>query len=137
MLTKTVEIHDILRLSTKQTAEILEWMRPSKEKITKERRQSPRVAYTDVSRLCVLLENEQKGKRTYALIPRSLSGTGISLLHGKFVYGGTNCVVGLRALDGQVVPVRGKVIWCRLVTGRVHELGVQFEGPIDVEDFYS
>ena len=136
VLPKTVEIHDILRLSTKQAAEVLERMRPSKASVPKEeRRLSPRVFYTEVSRLCALLEHERKGKRTYALIPRNLSSTGISLLHGKFVYGGTNCVVGLRALDGQVVPVRGKVIWCRLVTGRVHELGVRCEDPIDVEDF--
>ncbi len=135
VLAKTVEIQDILRLSARQTAEILEGMQRSKKEVTEERRRSPRAPYKDVSRLCVLLENEQKGKRTYALIPRNLSRLGISLLHGKFVYGGTNCVVGLQAADGQVVPVRGKVIWCRLVTGRVHELGVQFEDPIDVEDF--
>ena len=42
---------------------------------------------------------------------------------------------GLKALDGQLVPVRGKVMWCRLITGRIHEIGIQFEEPIDLADF--
>jgi hypothetical protein len=59
----------------------------------------------------------------------------MSLLHGKFVYDGTLCVAGLKALDGQLVPVRGKVMWCRLIAGRIHEIGIQFEEPIDLDDF--
>ncbi len=100
-----------------------------------ERRKSPRASYQSVTRLAVLLENEQMGRRTYALAPRNLSCSGISILHGKFVYGGTGCVVGLQALDAQVVPVLAKVIWCRLIKGRVHELGVQFESPIELDEF--
>ncbi len=57
------------------------------------------------------------------------------LLHGKFVYGGTNCMVGLHSLEGQIVTARGKVIWCRLITGRVHELGIQFDEPIALAEF--
>ena len=135
---ESLEIHDILRLSAKQTAALLQQIdEQAHTAVSHERRRSPRRPYQTASRLCVLLENEQRGKRTHALAPRNLSRTGMSLLHGKFVYGGTNCVVGLRALDGQVVPVRGKVIWCRLVTGRVHELGVEFEEPIDLADFIA
>ncbi len=133
---KPPQIQDILRLSSRQTAEVIQWMdQRAVARIDEDRRQAPRLAYQHVSRLCVLLENEHKGKRTYALAPRNLGRHGISLLHGKFVYGGTNCVVGLQADDGQVVPVRGKVIWCRLITGRVHELGVRFDDPIVLEDF--
>ncbi len=134
--TSTPEIQDILRLSARQLAEVLEWIQKGvKPSVPQERRKAPRMTWSNVLRLCVLLENEHKGRRTYALAPRNLSRLGTSLLHGKFVYGGTNCVVGLRALDGQIVPARGKVIWCRLITGRVHELGVQFDDPIEVEEF--
>ena len=103
--------------------------------ISRERREEPRVPFRLSVRLGVLLENELKGRRTYSLAPRNISCNGMSLLHGKFVYGGTNCVIGLQALDGQVVPTRGKVIWCRLISGRVHELGVRFDEPVDVGEF--
>ena len=133
---KTVEIQDILRLSVKQIAELRGLIdQRAHSDITRERRQAPRVPFRLSVRLGVLLENEPKGRRTYALAPRNISCTGISMLHGKFVYGGTNCVVGLPSLDGQVVPTRGKVIWCRLITGRVHELGIRFDGPIDLGEF--
>ncbi len=135
-MTKTAEIQDILRLSVKQIAELRGLIdRQAHSKISRERREEPRVPFRLSVRLGVLLENELKGRRTYALAPRNISCTGMSLLHGKFVYGGTNCVIGLQALDGQVVPTHGKVIWCRLITGRVHELGIRFDEPIDVGEF--
>jgi len=135
---KTVEIQDILRLSVKQIAELHRMMEQrTHDDISRERRQAPRAPFRLSVRLGVLLENEIKGRRTYALAPRNISRTGLSLLHGKFVYGGTNCVVGLPALDGQVIPARGRVIWCRLIAGRVHELGIRFDEPIDVGEFVA
>jgi hypothetical protein len=127
---------DILRLTARQTAALLDWMdgrirpRPGPE-----RRRWPRAPYRAVSRLGVLVENERKGRRTFALAPRNLSRMGVSLLHGKFVYGGTNCVLVLHGTGGQVMPVRGKVVWCRLVTGRIHELGVELEEPIELRSY--
>lgn len=133
---RTREVQDILRLSAGETAQVLRFLdEQSRSSVTNDRRRSPRRPYTAHRRLAVILENELKGRRTYALIPRNLSRTGISLLHGKFVYGQTRCVVGLTALDGQIVPVHGRVAWCRLVTGRVHEIGVAFDEAIDVDEF--
>ena len=114
---------------------ILDWMDGrAMPHAGKERRRWPRLAYRGVPRVGVLLENEQKGRRMYALAPRNLSRMGMSLLHGKFVYGGTRCIIGLKTRSGQVLPVPGKVVWCRLITGRVHELGVELEEPIEVRD---
>lgn len=127
---------DILRLSAKQTVELLEQMdEAATGEVSQERRHAPRVPYQPVSRLAVLLNGEPSGRRSCMLAPRNLSRTGISLLHGKFVYPGIACVVGLCAMDGQTVPVHGTVIWCRYVTGRVHEHGVEFTDPIDLPEF--
>ncbi len=67
--------------------------------------------------------------------PRNLSRTGVSLLHGKLIYPGTRCVVGLHSMDGQRVPIHGNIIWCRFVTGRVHEHGVKFTDQLDLKAF--
>ena len=129
-------IQDILRLSARETVELLKQMEvAATAKVPRERRQSPRAPYQSVSRLAVLLESEPLGRRSYMLAPRNLSRTGVSLLNGKMIYPGTACVVGLRAMDGQTVPVHGKIIWCRYVSGRVHEQGVEFVDPIDLQEF--
>jgi hypothetical protein len=132
----STNVQDILRLKPQEAAEILEAIdAKTKDSVARERRKWPRVPYRAAPRVAVIIESERVGKRTYALIPRNISRVGMSLLHGKFVYDGTPCVAGLKALDGQLVPVRGKVTWCRLITGRIHEIGVQFEEPIDLDDF--
>jgi hypothetical protein len=132
------DAQDILRLKPGEAATILSGIEARTRQVTdRDRRDSPRVPYLEAPRVAVIVESEQIGKRTYALIPRNISRHGMSLLHGKFVYDGTPCVLGLKALDGQLVPVRGKIVWCRLVTGRIHEIGVRFEEPIDLADFVS
>ncbi|MHC4414182.1 MAG: PilZ domain-containing protein [Planctomycetota bacterium] len=135
---KTLEIQDILRVTAREAAEILERMDGQAARYHgRERRQAARVSCHDMPRVAVLVENEEIGNRTYLLIPRNISCAGMSLLHGKFVYDGTPCVVGLKTLDGQVVPVRGKIMHCRLITGRVHELGIRFDEPIELGEFAS
>ncbi len=132
---KPVEVQNILRVSVREIAELLQRLNDGTHAVRLERRRTPRVPYHGPARLCVLLENEPRGRRTYAPVPRNLAHGGISLLHGKFVYGGTNCMVGLHSLEGQIVPARGKVIWCRLITGHVHELGIQFDEPVELAEF--
>jgi hypothetical protein len=132
----STNVQDILRLKPQEADQILRAIDDkTKDAVGRERRKAPRVPYRATPRVAVIIESEQLGKRTFALIPRNISCTGMSLLHGKFVYDGTPCVAGLKALDGQLVPVRGKVMWCRLITGRIHEIGIQFEEPIDLAEF--
>lgn len=72
-----------------------------------------------------------------AAAPRNLSREGIGLLTGRFVYPGTPCRVGLRSLYGQDDASRGRVVRCRYLVGSpsLHEVGIRFNRPIDVELF--
>ena len=84
------------------------------------------------------LRVEVEGARAaFVVRPRNLSTGGVSVLHGSFLYPGTGCAVTLRAIDGRQVRVPGRVVRCRCVRGRVHEVGVQFDDPIRVEDFLA
>lgn len=74
---------------------------------------------------------------TYLMKPYDISHTGISLLHGTFVYPDTPCLITLLTLDGETVQVRGTVVRCRLVSGRVHELGVRFSESMNVDCFVN
>jgi hypothetical protein len=68
---------------------------------------------------------------------RDISCGGISVLHGAFVYPGTECVVTLRTRDGEFVRAGGRILRCRCVRGRVHEVGIVFTDRIDVENFVT
>lgn len=67
--------------------------------------------------------------------PRNISSSGIGLLHGSFLYPGTTCTIALKTTAGKHVLASGRIVHCRCVRGRAHEVGVQFDNPIDVEDF--
>lgn len=73
----------------------------------------------------------------HTVAPRNLSRQGIGLLAGQFVYPRTPCRVTLRSpfLRAEVVP--GTVKRCRylLGSGSLHEVGVEFDHPIDVAVF--
>ena len=71
----------------------------------------------------------------YTVTPRDLSTTGVGFLHGTFLYEGTSCVVSLPATTGEWVHVPGQVMRCQHVEGKVHEIGVLFRDPIDLDQF--
>ena len=73
--------------------------------------------------------------QTLIVQPRDLSSSGASLLHLNFMHTGTTVVLILPRLDGLTHRCEGKVLRCRFVGGRVHELGVRFDKQIDPADF--
>ena len=79
---KGSEVQDILRLSNREAAGILERLEPATPAVPtrRDRRSTPRVPYREVSRVVVMLENEQVGKRTYAEILRNISRGGVAML---------------------------------------------------------
>lgn len=124
---------DALRLSDAQHDFLMEEMENgSAPRAGAEQRQSTRYRY--VAREGLVVELDGATSR-YVLRPRNLSATGISLLHGGFLYPGTGCRVLLPTLDGQEVFVPGRIVRCRSVHGRIHEVGVQFGMPIEIDMF--
>ena len=72
---------------------------------------------------------------SYLVRPRNLSSGGISFLHGGFVYPGCHSSVALTTRRGERVMATGHIVRCRCVRGRVHEVGMAFDHPVDVDDF--
>lgn len=71
----------------------------------------------------------------FVVRPRNLSAGGIAVLHGSFLYPGTACAIVLRELHGAQTLVEGRVIHCRCVHGRAHEVNIRFSQPIEIERF--
>lgn len=66
--------------------------------------------------------------------PLDLSRTGIGLLHGGFVYDGSEVAVDIPTVTGSSVKRFGRVVRCQHVGRGVHEVGVRFEQPISMVD---
>jgi len=69
--------------------------------------------------------------------PRNLSQGGIAFLHEAYVYPETRCTVALVSVTNQTVEVSGRVVGCRHVTGKLHEIAMTFDHPIEAEDFHE
>jgi hypothetical protein len=67
--------------------------------------------------------------------PRNLSAGGISVLHGGFLYAGTACTILLRTIAGKPASAEGKIVRCRCIRGRAHELNIHFDQPIEIENY--
>lgn len=65
---------------------------------------------------------------------RDLSNHGVGLLHGAFVYPDTHVYLRFVTSTNEAFDVYGYVRRCTFVAGRTHEIGVEFEEPIDVSD---
>lgn len=76
------------------------------------------------------------GKAVFPVQGRNISVAGIAVIHTQFVHSGRRCIMMLPTVDGGArVDVLGKVSRCRHVTGRIHEVVIVFDAPIDVTDF--
>ncbi len=66
---------------------------------------------------------------------RNISCGGISVLHSSFVYPGTRCRAILPCTSGNSphLKVEGVVVRCQHMQGRIHEVGVRFDKPIDAK----
>ena len=67
--------------------------------------------------------------------PRNLSQGGIAFLHEAYVYPETRCTVVLVSVTDQPIEVSGKVVGCRHIAGKLHEVAMSFDRTIEPDDF--
>ncbi len=123
---------DTLRLSAEEQAAVMaELDRRAGQRSHPGRRAFHRQPYRGRP-VTALLRQPGGTVTSFAVKPHNVSCGGISFLHGGFVHTGTTCRLTLRALDGTQTEVSGMVVRCRLIRGRIHEVGVAFDSPIDL-----
>lgn len=75
------------------------------------------------------------GVGRFLVSARNLSAGGMSFVHGCFVHPESRCRFMLVPSAGEKMTVGGVVRSCRLLSGRLHEVNVQFDARIDPERF--
>jgi hypothetical protein len=96
------------------------------------RRNSKRYPYSVPEGLILGIEG---ATARFIVRPRDISTGGMSFLHGSFLHIGRACILVLKSISGERVLVSGRIVRARCVRGRVHEIGMQFDTPVDIDDF--
>lgn len=100
-----------------------------------ERRSEPRRTWTGYPTvfLHIVHPDGQAGK--FRAVARNITSRGLGVLHGSFLYPKSPCNVVLQNREGKLKLVPATVVRCRHVEGRVHELGLRFTLPIDLDRY--
>lgn len=126
---------DTLRITESQRQSILEALnRRSKAYQSRDMRIDDRLPYQD-HLLIVELHHPGGSCGKYRVQPVNISSNGLAMLHGSFCYTGTPAIAYLKQTDGRIMLVKGKIVRCHLIEGRVHEIGILFHEPIQLSDF--
>lgn len=99
-------------------------------------RGSERFSYRPETTTIEIAQGEE-ASAFYATAARNISRGGMGIITGQFVYPGTVCRVSLESPQGTTGWTSGRVVRCRYLIGSpsLHEVGVQFDRPVDVELF--
>ncbi len=134
----TDQYKDCLRLTDADRRELFRALAATPiEKGATSKRKHDRVDYRGREIPFWLAGQESHERHRYIALSRNVSASGIALLHGGFAYQGAACGLTLTSIHGQTHELTGTVMHCRLIRGRVHELGVKFSDIIEVESFVS
>lgn len=68
---------------------------------------------------------------------RNLSRGGMSLLHSMYLHAKSRCTVHLPTNSGETRAIAASIARCTHRGGCVHEVGLRFDHPIDLRDFYD
>jgi len=132
-------MYDTLRISDKQWASLLREVENNArlERTEEQECKRPAPRHPRLMRCIVRVNHPGGTPATYLVRTRNISEGGLGFLHGGYLHTNTPCVILMQTNDKQSLVIEGKVAWCRLVQGRCHEIGVQFNKPITVEPFLN
>ena len=87
--------------------------------------------------LQMVVEVMQPGGTTVPLLTRThnISAGGLGFLHGRFIYPDSRCICWLRHAAHGLMQLSGTIRWCKLITGRAHMSGVEFDNEIEISPF--
>ena len=125
---------DTLKLNQKQHQTIAQFLE-ERSKLDERRRVKRRFRFINPQGLLLAVIHPGGSMVSYRVMPRDLSELGLGFLHGNFLYPGSSCRLDLRGKDGTTQPICAKVVRCDHITGRIHDVGIAFDKPIDVSHF--
>jgi hypothetical protein len=128
------ELIDTLVLSEEQWRKLSEKLAEVDSSHTGQR-QHPRVSYRKLAQIAVAIQLPDGQWAKYIVRSRNLSSGGIGFIHGAYVHTDSRCRIIIKNLHGRVVCLEGVVRHCQYLCGTAHDVGVQFDTPIELTDY--
>ncbi len=124
-----------IRLSPRDRKRLIEEIDGQSAPVDKEYdRRRLRVTF-NIGEIEVQIRNPAGDTVAFAVLPRNLSTGGLSFIHGQFVHVGSDLTAYLPRLHDTALEVEGRVVRCRHIQGLLHEIGVMFRDPIELDQF--
>lgn len=120
-----------LRLSKDQAALLRAQLEADEKGAPTSRRSHKRFTF-DKHPVRVVMTHPGGMQTSLLYLCRNISKGGCSILHSAYVYIDTSCRLTIPQRNGTELEVLGVVRNCRHVSGKVHEIGIQFNEPIDI-----
>lgn len=131
-----LRVIDTLRLTPEKCEALLREARQLDEPgATRRERTASRFSFADPQGFVLRIEQHGGGTHDYRVIGRNISRGGIAVFHGQVVYPNTRCMAILRTNAGTSVSLPCTVVYCHHFRARIHEIGLRFDKPIDVNLF--
>lgn len=124
----------ILKLAESQKREIIQILE-ERDANNASSRAHPRHLYCVANGVQVQIAQPGGSVTRFIVAPRNLSTNGMQFLHGGYVHVGTSCIANLLQLNGHTQLVRGTVVRCDYICGRVHDIGIKFDSSIPIQEF--
>jgi CheY-like chemotaxis protein len=134
-MTSHEKTHTTIRMGDEQIKELLDRLDAPCGRPADQRRRHQRYEYRCRHTVVFLPRASTQSGTPYLVSTRNISESGLSFLHGGFVYVGTRCQVRLLTIHGSWEDVHASVVHCRYLEKNVHEVGVRFDVPIDPSMF--
>lgn len=125
--------NNTLRLNQRELHKLLETLEQRDGEDKSPDREFVRWSYR-LESVNLVIEHSSGHKVNLPVATRNISRGGISILHSAFMHTGTPCEILLRLPGGNTQSVQGTVRRCAHLTGRVHEIGIQFKNQISTKD---
>lgn len=122
-----------LRLNQRELHKLLEMYEQNDGGDSNPDREFVRWSYR-VESVNLVIEHTSGNRVTLPVATRNISRGGISILHSAFMHVGTPCEILLKIPGGTTQSISGTVRRCGHVSGRVHEIGIQFNEQVSTKD---
>jgi len=127
---QTITINSV-RVPGTDVGKMLNWLDQGETTVDKSKRKHERRRYR--TRGAVVYLRQAESIVAFTVPTRNISEEGLAFLHGQMMYVGQPCVVHLATKDGQWLTIDATVVRCRHVKAMIHEIGLKFAKPIDLD----
>lgn len=134
MQSPSSELPKTVPLGQERVVALWDRLERAAQRVRQDRRRSERHRYrADAVILYIAPPGDQARTDGPVLAPtRDISRNGLCFLHGECLEPNTHCQVVLKTIGDQKWTVHeARVVRCRHLEGRMHEVGLQFEHEID------